>query len=365
MAVLAPLGTAGAKPARSAAPLLSKQSPRAGTRIIARFANSEQENDGKKVLLIGATGVTGRSAVEGLLTSGSKVQLLAMTRNTSSPAAEALKSKQIQVVGGNLDDSESLDKALSGIDMVYCHALSTDAAQADPAEVLRAERLAHAAARSGCKLIVYNSTGGRGCGYGISQMDQKHRVEDIFTASGVPLTSLQVAMFMEEFWKKYTRPPIINKGSFPFSIPGNKKLQLLAARDLGLVAGSVLADPSTWSGRSFEVAGDELTPEELCEVFSRQQPPGGPQPVKHSRPPAFLFWFLNKDLWKISRFLSDKGFTANVAATRSQFPGMLSFEEFLVATRWSDPSRSYEQGIVYDGPMPRSSTTQKVVSSQV
>ena len=37
---------------------------------------------------------------------------------------------------------------------------------------------------TGVKLLVYNSSGGRGCGYGISQMEQKHAVEDVFKAAG-------------------------------------------------------------------------------------------------------------------------------------------------------------------------------------
>lgn len=37
------------------------------------------------------------------------------------------------------------------------------------------------------------------------QMDQKHAIEDMF-AGELPLTSLQATLFMEELWKKYTRP---------------------------------------------------------------------------------------------------------------------------------------------------------------
>jgi hypothetical protein len=31
---------------------------------------------------------------------------------------------------------------------------------------------------------------------------------------------------------------------------------------------------------------------------------------------------------------------------------MLTFEEFLAATRWGDAARSYEDGIRFDGPLP-------------
>lgn len=54
------------------------------------------------------------------------------------------------------------------------------------------------------------------------QMDQKHAVEDILLQSGVPGLMLESTMFMEEFWKKYTRPGLM-KGTFTFSLPGQQK----------------------------------------------------------------------------------------------------------------------------------------------
>lgn len=57
------------------------------------------------------------------------------------------------------------------ISQVYCHALSKDAATADPAEVQRAQRLANALSATGrVQLIVYNSAGGYRQDTGISQV---------------------------------------------------------------------------------------------------------------------------------------------------------------------------------------------------
>lgn len=50
-------------------------------------------------------------------------------------------------------------------------------------------------------------------------MDQKHAVEDVLLSGGVPGLMLEATMFMEEFWKKYTRPGLL-KGTFTFSLPG-------------------------------------------------------------------------------------------------------------------------------------------------
>lgn len=124
-------------------------------------------------------------------------------------------------------------------------------------------------------------------------------------------------------------------------------MQLVAARDIGLAAAVALQQPKSFANRSIEVAGDELTPQQMCAAFAAAQG----APVRHSRPPAWLFWLLgNKDLFNIIRFLEKEGFHADVAACRATFPGMLSFAEFLQASHWADPSRTYEDGIGYDLP---------------
>ncbi len=64
--------------------------------------------------------------------------------------------------------------------------------------------------------------------------------------------------------------------------------------------------------------------------------------------PGLLLWFMSADLHRIHCFLSEQGYGADVAGLRQRFPGMLTFDEFLTATRWSDASRSYEQGVRYD-----------------
>lgn len=126
----------------------------------------------------------------------------------------------------------------------------------------------------------------------LCQMDQKHAVEDVLLDAGLPGLMLEATMFMEEFWKRYTRPGLL-KGTFTFSLPGDKPLQLVAARDVGLAAANALSssDPHGWAGQRLPLAGDELTPLQMCAAFSKAQ---GGMPVKHSSPPAWIFWFLSR-----------------------------------------------------------------------
>ena len=76
-------------------------------------------------------------------------------------------------------------------------------------------------------------------------------------------------------------------------------------------------------------------------------------------PPYFLCVLLippPRDLWRITTFLREKGYGADLAACRDTFPDLLTFDQFLAATNWGDASRTYEQGIRFDGPLPPSKT---------
>jgi hypothetical protein len=75
-----------------------------------------------------------------------------------------------QVVPGDLDAPATLAPHLGCVGSVYCHALSGDAASADPAELARGKALAQLLAGRELRLVVYNSSAGRGSNAGISQV---------------------------------------------------------------------------------------------------------------------------------------------------------------------------------------------------
>lgn len=88
----------------------------------------------------------------------------------------------------------------------------------------------------------------------------------------------------------------------------------MSARDIGLAAATVLRSPTEaatngdataaevhvvpYSGNmSIEVAGDELTPYQMAATFSAVQG----SPVRYVRAPAWPFWIINRDLYRIAK----------------------------------------------------------------
>jgi uncharacterized protein YbjT (DUF2867 family) len=293
-----------------------------------------------KVLLIGVTGGTGGNVVKGFLEQG-VTNLRAITRkiDLNRPSLSKLNNAGVELVEANLDDANSLTPAFTGVTSVYCHATSGDASKADPLEVERAKQVAQAAKQADIQHLVYNSAGGADRNSGIPHIEQKYKVEQIFKAASLPTTMLRACLFMEEFWKKYTRPSIL-KGTFPFSIQPNKPLHLITTKDMGRVAAYVIQHPSQYIGREIELAGDMLTPKQMAEAFSQAQG----RKVTHKETPAWIFLLLwQKELFDLIQWYRHKGYQADVQHLRIEFPGLLTtFNEFLQETNWANPELTYE-----------------------
>ncbi|OUL22310.1 NmrA/HSCARG family protein [Nostoc sp. 106C] len=296
-----------------------------------------------KVLLIGITGGTGGNVVKGFLEQG-VTNLRAITRkiDLNRPSLSKLNDAGVELVEADLDDTNSLTPAFTGVTSVYCHATSGDSSKADPLEVERAKQVAQAAKQANIQHLVYNSAGGADRNSGIPHIEQKYGVEQIFKAAGLPTTMLRACLFMEEFWKKYTRPSIL-KGVFPFSIQPNKPLHLITTKDMGRVAAYVIQHPSQYIGREIELAGDVLTPTQMAEAFSQAQ---GIK-VTHKETPAWIFLLLwQKELFDLIQWYRHKGYQADVQQLRTEFPGLLTtFSEFLEQTNWANPELTYENSL--------------------
>lgn len=293
-----------------------------------------------KVLLIGVTGGTGSNVVKGLLEQN-VTDLRAITRKVDlqRPSLSKLSNMGVELVEADLDDESSLEKAFTGIAAVYCHATARDSAKPDRREIERAERLARAAKQANISHFVYNSAGGVERNSGVSHIEQKHKIEQVLKQADLPTTMLRACLFMEEFWKKYTRPSIL-KGSFPFSIQSDRPLHLIATKDMGRVAAYVMKHPSKYINREIELAGDILTPKQMAEEFSRVQ---GKTVVYKEVPPWIFLLLLRKSLFDLIQWYRNAGYQADVEYLRNyEFPGLLTtFLEFLEQTQWANEELTY------------------------
>jgi uncharacterized protein YbjT (DUF2867 family) len=328
------------------------------------------------ILVVGASGGTGPRALQGLLDVGYRPdQIRILTRNIDRPNMVRLRQVGFVTVQADLDDDAEdstpslLQSAVRGCTGCYIHSTASDSVRLDTGEVDRARRLlaailhshrqAAAAVAEGdnsnnknnhhvIRSIVYNSAAAE-VGHGVNRIAQKHMVDQIFldgsSQSGnsyFSYTSLRANLFMEELWKSYTRPSIINKGKYPFSIPPDRPIYLTSVRDMGRLAGTILLrQQQQQENRILNVAGDVLTPTEMAAAFGRAQ--GSKCVHNRGRLLEFIARLFFKDLYQIIRFYQTSSAMTDISTLQTEFPGLLtSFASFLDETRWGDKDRTYD-----------------------
>lgn len=87
----------------------------------------------------------------------------------------------------------------------------------------------------------------------------------------------------------------------------------------------MLVDPEAFAGRHIKLAGDDLTMAQVRDTYARVEQ----RSVWKARLPSFVLYALPYDLRSMFTFFADRGLTADVAATKEEFPTMRTFEQYL------------------------------------
>ena len=128
--------------------------------------------DARTILVTGATGHQGGSLIRAL--RGSGFALRAMTRKPDSDAARALAGQRVDIVHGDLDDAESLRRALDGAWGTFAVQNTWEAGVEKEEE--QGHRFARLAREAGVQHFVYASVGSAHRHTGIPHFENKARV---------------------------------------------------------------------------------------------------------------------------------------------------------------------------------------------
>src|SRR5215472_10004642 len=269
-------------------------------------------NTDKRVLVTGATGRQGGSVIRHMLATGWKLR--ALTRDSTSAAAQGLARKGIEVVKGDLEDPASLDRATDGAYGVY--SVQDFWAVGAKREVQQGKNLADAAKKASVEHFVYSSVGGAERNSGIDHWESKWEVEKHIRKLSLPATILRPAAFMENYYIDQVEIGIL-KGKLMDPIRADKKYQTIASEDIGAFAALAFERPKEFIGLELEIAGSELTNPEAAQVFSRVLG----KPVKFRKLPLLVVrFFMDKEFYKMSCWLNNGSFRANVAELRRKYP---------------------------------------------
>jgi uncharacterized protein YbjT (DUF2867 family) len=285
-------------------------------------------NTDKTVLVTGATGRQGGAVIRHMLPKGWKLR--ALTRNSSSYAAQDLASQGVEVLQGDLEDPTSLERATRGVYGIY--SVQDFWTVGAKREVQQGKNLADAAKKAGVTHFVYSSVGGAERNSGIDHFESKWEIEQHIRKLGLPATMLRPVAYMENYYVDQVEIGIL-KGKLTDPIRADKPYQTIASDDIGAFVALAFERPKEFIGLELEIAGSELTNPEAAQVFSRVLG----KPVKFQKLPLLIVRLvLGKEFYQMFRWFNEAGFKANITDLRRRYPEvhLQTLEEWLRNEGW-------------------------------
>jgi len=217
------------------------------------------------ILVTGATGNQGGAIARQLLADGYQVR--AMSRDPQGDKAKALAALGAQVIKGELDDPQSLERALFGAWGAYAVQSNLEAGVAREEE--QGMRFAEIARKTGIRHFVYSSVGSADRSTGIPHFDNKWRVEGKIRSLAFPsYTILRPVFFMENFLSPWFKPGIM-EGKLRLALAPETRLQMIALEDIGKFGALAFQQHERMNGVEVDIAGDERTMPETADIIGK------------------------------------------------------------------------------------------------
>jgi len=282
-----------------------------------------------KLLITGATGKQGGAVIDALIASEAPFEILALTRNTSSPSAQKLASKpNVTLVQGDSLEPEPIFSAHGPIYGVF---LMTSF---EPGKTNMEEAQAHpvidCAVANAVSHIVFTSVdrGREQSPTEIEHFASKHRIEEYLkektAGTHTGWTILRPVAFMDNMV-----PGFQGKVFAPMwgaALGNDKPLQLISVHDIGVFAARAFQDPEHYKGRAIGLAGDELTLPQAKKVFKETL--GTEMPSTYQFVGSALLWAV-KELGTMFKWFADVGYGVDIQALRREEPKLQDFGTWL------------------------------------
>lgn len=283
------------------------------------------ETADKIILVTGATGKQGGAVVKHLLADGWKVR--ALTRHPDHAEARALKDSGVEVVKGDFDVPSTLDEALKGVYGVFSVQQPLD--NGVDREIKEGKALADAAKSAGVKHFVYSSYGAADLQPGVPFIDSKWEIEEHIRKLGLNYTIFRPVFFMDNLLEPEIRDSVYN-GVLPMSLDSEMPLQLICVDDIGAFVALAFKNPDKFMGEALEIAGDEITGNQMAEILSRSTG----RKVEFQQTDIDKVRKQGADFAMLFDWLNIQGFSADIAQCRKLYPGLKTFETWVTETGW-------------------------------
>lgn len=218
----------------------------------------------ERIVIIGATGDQGLAQVEALARMGRHP--VAVSR---SGARMVVDGQPVESVAADFSVPGSISALLKGADGLFVNLPSTSFQMAEP--LIDATRLIAQAARdAGVRRIVFNTSlpvPDRKLGF--AAQDARHDMRDILFATGIPTTSIQPVVFLDNLLKRWAWPNIARRRTIVYAHRPELEVSWICHADLAQLMIAAYDRPQL-AGRCFPVGGaDTVRLPELTAILSK------------------------------------------------------------------------------------------------
>ena len=284
--------------------------------------------DQRTFFVVGATGQQGGAVTQSVLRQGHKVRALVREAKQHSEKAQALKEQGVELVLGDMTDQARLEQSMNGVDGVF--AMTTFFEAGLDVEVQQGKVIAEAAKKANVPHLVYSSVGSAHRNTRVPHFESKWKVEEHIRQLGIPATILRPTFFMDNF-ATLMREGIL-QGNLTVPMHAGNKLQMVAVTDIGTFGAAALVRPKEFMGKGIELAGDDLTMEDVAAQFSQTLN----RPVVFtSLPDDQAEGAMGHDMAAMFKWFNEVGYCGDIQDLRARFGiPLTSFSEYLGQVDW-------------------------------
>jgi uncharacterized protein YbjT (DUF2867 family) len=271
----------------------------------------------RNILVTGATGQQGGSLTRLLLQKKHKVY--ALTRNTQSPAAQDLRNRGANIVKGDLDDSDSLMRAVKDLESVFL--MGTPFEDGTEGETRRGKSMADIAKENNIEHLVYSSVANADKNTGIPHFESKYKVEQHIKNLGIPHTIIGPTFFMENLLG-----PGLQQGQLALPLSSSTTLQQSALENIGEFSALVLERRKPFLGKRIDIASDEVTGEQAAKILSNELR----QRIRYVPVPLEQVYQANEDMARMYEWYEKAGTGIDISSLHQEYPEVnwLSFRDW-------------------------------------
>ena len=233
----------------------------------------------KLLVVFGATGQQEGSVITTVLNDAelsNQYKLRAITRDPTTPSAQSLAQKGVEVVKADVDDASSLKAAMSGAHTVFGITVTIYDQHLKEREVRQGKGLVDAAVAAGVEYLIFSTLPHTGKisnnKYpGFVSFESKAEVEEYIRGLKIKSAFFAPGSFMQNFASNMAPNPA-GDGTYAmanFVSPQTKLPCIDTVDDTGKYIGAILANPDEFEGKVLSASTDTWTFEEIAQVMSK------------------------------------------------------------------------------------------------